>query len=149
MSIEQGSIKSGSFTIRLADSLGNIVDPATSENQGTVINTDSITAETMLTVQVAYTASQTAAVVLTPTAGKKVNIVKMIISASGAGTVKFFDNTDSATTAIGPIYTFAANGGVTEHYGNTPWPSAAINNVIKYTSGTGAAGSVWIMYFES
>lgn len=112
---------------------------------GTV--TDSITAATGITVKAAYIASQTAATVLTPTTGKKVVIDDIVISASGAGTVYLFDNTDSATTCIGPTLSLAANGGWTFN-AKKPFVSAAANNVIKYTSGAGAAGSIWIQYHE-
>lgn len=98
-------------------------------------------------IKVAYTASQTAATVLIPTAGKKIVITDFVISAVGAGTVYLFDNADSSTTGIGPIFNFAAQGGATINFGKA-FTSAAVNNVIKYTSGAGASGSIWIHYYE-
>jgi hypothetical protein len=98
------------------------------------------------TIVAAYTASQTGGTVLTPTSGKKAIITDITISASGAGTIVLFDNTDSASTEITPVLTFAANGGYV--YNGRPITSAAANNVIKYTSGSGSAGSVLLHYYE-
>ena len=106
-------------------------------------------AATGLTIKAAYTASQTGATVLTPTSGKKVCITAITISASAAGSIYLFDNTDSSTTCIGPTLTLAINSGWDHCFAAKPWVSAAANNVIKYTSGAGAAGSIWIHYFEA
>ena len=118
-------------------------------NAGTfaVQNTDSVTATAGKTIKAAYSASQTAATVLTPASGKKVVITDVVISASGAGTVYIFDGTDSATTCITPTLSLAANSGYSANL-KKPWQSATADNVIKYTSGSGAAGSIWIQYYE-
>lgn len=99
------------------------------------------------TIKVAYTASQTAATVLTPTAGKKVFITDFIVSPTAAGTVYLFDNTDSASTAITPTLNLNSIGGISKSF-KKPFESAAVNNVIKYTSGAGAAGSIFLNYYE-
>lgn len=109
---------------------------------------DSVTAKTGLHIKAAYTASQTASTILTPTSGKKIVITSITISASAAGTVYLMDNTDSATTCIGPTLSLAANGGWEKDFGAKTYALAAANNVVKYTSGAGAAGSISISYYE-
>ena len=110
---------------------------------------DSITAKTPLYITAAYSASQTAATVLTPTSGKKFVITDIVVSSSGAGTVKLFDGSDTGATGIGPILSLGANGGWDHTFAKQPYASAAVNNVLKYTSGSGAAGSIWIEYYEA
>ena len=112
-----------------------------------VAGTDSIDSVTDKYITVAYTASQTAATVLTPTSGKKVIILDIVISASAAGTVYLFDNTDGAMAKVTPILSLAANGGYASNTRKT-LPTSAADNVVKYTSGSGSAGSIWIHYFE-
>ena len=121
--------------------------PVTNTGTFAVQNTDSVVSATGKTIKVAYTASQTAATVLTPTAGKKVVITDYVISATGQGTVYLFDNTDSATTAITPTLSLPINGGVSKGF-KKPWQSSAIDNLIKYTSGANASGSIWLNYYE-
>lgn len=118
-------------------------------NAGTfaVQNTDSIDAVSDKYITAAYSASQTAATVLTPSSGKKVIMLDIVISASAAGTIYLFDNTDDSTTKLTPILSLAANGGYTSN-SRKALPSSANDNVIKYTSGSGAAGSIWIHYYE-
>ena len=108
---------------------------------------DNLDSATGKTIKVAYTASQTGATVLTPSAGKKVKITSIGISASATGSVYLFDGTDSATTCIGPTFSLAVYGGVIWAF-KKPWLSATADNVIKYTSGSGAAGSIFIHYIE-
>ena len=105
--------------------------------------------KTLLYVKAALSASQTAATILTPTAGKKFVLKRMHLSGKTAGDVYFFDNTDSATTAIGATYTLAV-GGVVEVTWDTDTPrrSASVNNVLKYTSGSVVTGSVTFEYWE-
>jgi hypothetical protein len=100
------------------------------------------------TVTVSYTASQTGATVLDPTSGTRAVITDIIISASAAGTVYLFDGTDSASTKITPTLSLAANGGVVCNFSKPSWVSAATDNIIKYTSGASAAGSILLKYYE-
>jgi hypothetical protein len=113
----------------------------------TIPVTDSVASQTIKTVKVAYTASQTAATVLTPTAGKKYVITDYTISSSAAGTIYLFDNTDSATTGLTPTLSLAANSGVTKSR-RALFTASAADNVLKYTSGSNAAGSILISYYE-
>jgi hypothetical protein len=112
-----------------------------------ISNVDPIIGSTPKQITVAYIASQTGATVLTPTAGKKIVITDYVISPTGAGTLYLFDNTDTATSKITPILNLNSIGGIAKGIKN-PVISSAIDNVIKYTSGAGAAGSIWINYYE-
>jgi hypothetical protein len=123
--------------------IGNVKNSGTFATQ----STDSVNTTSGLTIKVAYTASQTGTTVLTPTGGKKVCITDITISASGTGTIKLFDSTDSSSTSIGPTLSLVINGGWEKEF-RKPWVSAATDNVIKYTSSAGAAGSIWIQYYE-
>jgi hypothetical protein len=107
------------------------------------------TGQTQINVKVAYSASQTAATVYTPTSGKKFVCDHIVISASATGSVYLFDGTDASASAWSPTLTLAANGGWEAHFSDeAPLVSSAANNVIKYTSGAGAAGSIWLHGWE-
>ncbi len=105
---------------------------------------DRATGKTPVKFQVAYSASQTAATVYTPASGKKLCLAHLVISASAAGTVKLFDGSDASGNAWSPVLSLAANGGWDAHLSNEfPLVMSAADNVLKYTSGAGAAGSIW------
>lgn len=108
---------------------------------------ESVDTQVIKTIRVAYTASQTAATVLTPTSGKKFVITDIVMSATGAGTVYLFDNSDTTTTSITPIMNFSSTGGMATSLRGL-YTATAANNLIKYTSGTGAAGSILVNYYE-
>lgn len=104
---------------------------------------------TMLHAKVALAASQTGATVLDPTTGKKFVLKKVVISCATAGTVYFFDSTDDSAHAIGPALTLAIGGGWTETWdADDLYRSAAADNILKYTSGAGLTGSIYLDYFE-
>lgn len=105
--------------------------------------------KTPVNAKVAYSASQTAATVYTPTSGKKLLCTHIVISASAAGVVYLFDNSDSSANSWSPSLTLAANGGWEAHFSDeNPLIMGATDNVLKYTSGSGAAGSIWIHGWE-
>ena len=114
---------------------------------GAVTTTDSVISATGVHTCVAFTASQTAATVYTPTAGKKFVVTDIVISATGAGTMYLFDSTDAAGNYVTPVLSFAANGGCVINF-KKPFVSAAVNQILKYTSGSGAAGSILINGYE-
>ena len=118
-------------------------------NAGTfaVQSTDSVNSQTIKSIKAAYTASQTASTVLTPTSGKKFVVTDIIISASAAGTIYLFDHTDGATACLTPTLALAANGGMCNAFKGL-YQATAANNLIKYTSGSGAAGSILVYYYE-
>lgn len=104
---------------------------------------------TMLYTKVALSASQTAATVLDPTAGKKWVLRKLVLSGKTAGDVYFFDSTDDAAHAVGPAFTLAIGSNTSINWdADAPRRSAAVDNILKYTSGSGITGSVYLCYFE-
>lgn len=96
---------------------------------------------------VAYTASQTAQAIRTPTAGKISFIEGFIITPNGAGVVTIYDSTDSATTRLykgttpisGPLVFMPAR----------PIPLAAVNDILAYTTGAGATGDIVAWGYEA
>jgi len=143
------NIKSGNpTTITATQGTGsNLKVEASNAGTFAVQSTDSVNAKTILSIKAAYTASQTAATVLTPTSGKKFVITDIVISATGAGTVYLFDHTDGATAGLTPTLSLAANGGYVSNFKGL-YTATAANNLIKYTSGSGAAGSIQVYYYE-
>lgn len=102
--------------------------------------------QTPVRKQVSYTAGQTDIALWTPGAGKKFIIVLLSITATGAGTLKLFDNTDAAgnyfffgTTTVGMDRDIAPG---------TPLPSSTANNVLRYTSGAGSTGDIVVVGYE-
>jgi hypothetical protein len=105
--------------------------------------------KTRLGIRVAIVAATTATV-WDPTAGKKFVLTKIVVSCKTAGDIQFFDNTDTAASlAIGPILTLGIAGGWSESW-PLEWPyiSAAADNILKYTTGAGFTGSVYVEGYE-
>lgn len=102
-------------------------------------------AQTRVTKSVALTASQTGTTIWTPTAGKTLYIRNVIIALSVGGTLTVFDSTNAAanllTDGTMPV-------GVAILHFSEPWASAAINNVLKFTTGTGITGTITVHGFE-
>lgn len=94
-----------------------------------------------------YIASQTGKGVVTATTGCNAIITDIVISATGAGTVYLFDESDQATTRITPVLSLAANGSYVSNL-KGPFVTSGVSHILKYTSGSGAAGSIWIKYLE-
>ena len=94
----------------------------------------------------AYTAGQTAQAIRTPTGGKTTYVEGYNITATGSGPITIFDSTNSATTILysgtPPV------GGIITVTPSRPIPLAAINNVLYYTSGTGATGDISAWGYE-
>ena len=102
---------------------------------------------TVLVVKtVDFAASATAQAIWTPASGKKFVITDIIISCSAAGTITVFDSTDSTANRVVKGY-FSANGGIDHPYSKA-FVSAAADNILKYTTGTGIAGSLTIWGYE-
>lgn len=102
--------------------------------------------ETMLKKTVDFTASQTAQTIWTPTSGKKFVVVQAIVSFSAGGTLTVFDGTDTTTNRIFQLHE-AANGGMA-WTAAIPVLSSTSDNVLKYTTGAGAAGSITVFGYE-
>jgi len=101
---------------------------------------------TLVKKTVDFSASQTAQAIWTPASGKKFVICDIVVSASAAGVITIFDNTDDTTNRICKL-NLAANGGAVINY-RKPIVSAAVDNVLKYTTGTGIAGSITVSGYE-
>lgn len=117
-------------------------------NAGTfaVQNTSNIESATLIHKTIDFSASETAQIIWTPTSGKKFVITDIIISCSAAGAITVFDNTDSTTNRV-VKGNFAANGGLTHPYSKA-FISVAADNVLKYTTGAGIAGSITVSGYE-
>lgn len=89
---------------------------------------------------VSYSASQTAQAVHTPVSGKTSYVMGFILTPTAAGAqFILYDNTDSATTELyngqpplsGAVVAFPV-----------PVPLSAINNILRYSTGASAAGTL-------
>lgn len=108
-----------------------------------------IAGRTRVTKSVALTASQTGTVLWTPTSGKKFIITQMDLLISVTGALTIFDGTNAAAN----IVTDGVSGAWTVgrhifNYQGIPWPSATIDNVLKYTSGSGLTGILTVHGYE-
>jgi hypothetical protein len=107
---------------------------------------DPFMGKTILKTKVAYTASATGTAIA-PTSGKKWVLLSALISHSADGTVWLYDYSDTGANAIGPTWSGKAGGG-SVFVPQLPIPSGAINHYLWWGSGAGAAGSIWIEYYE-
>lgn len=104
---------------------------------------------TPINFEAAFSASQTASTLYTPTSGKKLCCTHITVSATGAGTLTLFDNSDAAGSHWSPILNLLAGGGWDAHFSDdNPLVMSAADNVLKYTSGSGATGSIWLHGWE-
>lgn len=103
-----------------------------------------------VTKSVALSASQTAVALWTPTSSTRFNITAVELTISVAGDLAIFDSTNAAANMF--INAVAAGLPVGRHvfnYGAFPWVSAAVNNILKYTSGSGLVGILTVHGFET
>lgn len=99
--------------------------------------------------RVAVTASATGTAVWTPTSGKRFVLTKLVVSAKTAGDIDLFDATDSGNTVVTPILSLGAGGGYACDWQlDKPYRSAAVNNVLKFTTGTVITGSIYVEGWE-
>jgi len=108
--------------------------------------TDSVVSATFIKKTIDFSASETAQAIWTPASGKKFVITDIVIATSAGGTITIFDNTNDTTNRIIKVY-LSANSGVTNNY-RKPVVSSTADNVLKYTTGTGIAGSLTISGYE-
>jgi hypothetical protein len=113
---------------------------------GTVNVSDLIQRQTLVRKTVDFTASQTAQTIWDPTAGTKFVVVQAILSFSAPGVITVFDETDNTTLRVFKI-NGAANGGMA-WTAAIPVISATADNILKYTTGAGAAGSLTVFGYE-
>lgn len=97
--------------------------------------------------QVTYSASQTAIAIWTPGASKKFVIESIIIHATGTGDLFIFDNSDSSSTRLF-IGAPPAGGIPFQLIFPNGCPSDTANNVLRYSTGAGAAGYITVFGYE-
>ena len=94
-----------------------------------------------------FTASQTDQAVWTPAGGKKFIVTLIQISATAAGVLRIFDNTNSAANTIS-LYTLVAGDQIViPFFGGRP--SSSADNVLRYTTGATVAGDFTVTGYES
>ena len=132
---------SGTVSVNLRDNTGTAYSPA-----NVLYVSTGGRAQTRVTNSLNITASQTGDAVWTPATGKAFYIRKVVLAVSTAGRITLFDQTNSSANivfdGVVPIgfYTIAFD---------EPWPSAAVNNILKYTSDSTAVGTITTHGFEA
>ena len=105
--------------------------------------------KTRVSKRVAIAASGTGTTIWDPTTGWRFVLTKLWVSAKTAGDIQIFDSTDSANTVVSPIVSLNAGGGfVIEWPKDWPYRSAAVDNILKYTTGTVITGSIYVEGWE-
>jgi hypothetical protein len=131
---------SGTVTAKLQDNTGTAYGPA---NPLFVVHGGRAFARVTKSLAIAASATGTAA--WTPTTGKAFYITKLLIALSVGGTLTLFDGTNAPANIVSdgtmPVGYFPVNF-------DEPWPSAAINNILKYTTGAGITGTLTAHGFE-
>ncbi len=106
----------------------------------------SVTAGEQITKSVDVIANQTGAVIWTPNSGKRFVIDNILVTAKTAGDITIFDGTDDEDNRVLEGYP-VIGGGVGNDYSKGR-KSAAVDNVLKYTTGAGITGSISIVGHE-
>lgn len=144
-----GLATTGFFRIGLGVWNGSSYDRARGDTtSGIWVNekSDFLNGQTQIIKTVDFTASQTGQTIWDPAAGKKFVITDYDLSFSSAGTITVFDETDDAAGRVIKMYGAVNGGGI--HAYKMPRKSSAADNVLKYTTGAGAAGSLTIIGYE-
>lgn len=131
---------SGTVTVQLKDNTGTAYGPA-----NPLYTTKGGRGEARVTKSVAITASQTGSVVWTPAGGKTFYIRKLILVLSVGGAFTLFDGTNVAANLVADG-TWPVEAWIIDF--DEPWPSAAVNNVLKYTTGASITGTLTAHGFE-
>lgn len=129
----------GEVSLAEIDSLTGAIGSAATAAAG-------LLAKTLVKKTVDFTAEQTAQTIWDPTGGTKFVVVQVIVSFSAAGALTVFDGTDDTTNRIFKL-NGAANGGMA-WTAAIPVISAAADNILKYTTGAGVAGSLTVFGYE-
>lgn len=95
---------------------------------------------------VAYTASQSAQAIRTPSSGKTSYVLGLIIAPTGSGTLEVYDQTAGATADL--INGTMPASGVFHIPFNPARPLSAVNNILRYNTGSGSAGDVTAWGYE-
>lgn len=132
---------SGTVTADIKDSSGNafsISNPLFVQNLPSLSN--------IWKAHVTYGASQTDQTIYSPPSGKTVYVEGYIITPTTGGAIlKIYDQTDSASTELFDGQPPAASIVVTP---SRPIPLSAVNNILRYATGSAAAGDItaWGFY---
>jgi len=94
-----------------------------------------------------FSASQTDIAIWTPTAGKKFLISQIQIYMSAGGLIKVFDNSNAGGNVIVNLTVATAGIHIIPFY--PAHPSSTVNNVLRYSTGTGAVGDLTVLGYES
>lgn len=132
----------GVQSVNLTDSGGTAI-----ANTNPLVITHRGQGDTRVTKTTALIASQTGTALWTPAGGKAFYIRRLTITVITSGELQVFDNSNAAgnmvyqgTPPIGAVIDM----GFTE-----PWPSAAVNNVLRWTTGSGMTGDLVVYGFEA
>ena len=151
----QASPTANTVLARLKDLLTGITLAAGTNNIGDVdILTvpqsdyfDPLLGKTGIVKGVDFAASQTAQALWTPASGKKFVITDLSINFSAAGTLTLYDGETNDAAHRVSKWAAVINGGA-EHAYKMPRKSGTADNVLRYTTGTGAAGSLTVWGYE-
>lgn len=134
----------GTQGVAAFDSLGAAITAANPLNV-----TPGQTPAALWSVHVAFTASQTAQVLRTPGSGKKTYVERIIITPTAtatAGPINIFDSTDTSATQLYFGTPLPGIPVILEY--KRPRPLSAVNNVLKYTTGSSITGDIVVEGFE-
>jgi hypothetical protein len=115
-----------------------------------LFTTDAISNRTRVTKSVSLTASQTGVTLWTPTGSTRFVITSIELNISVVGDLTVFDGTNSAANLV--FNTLAAGlqiGRQSYNFTAHPWRSSTVDNVLKYTSGSGLVAIMTIHGFET
>ncbi|MBT9144609.1 MAG: hypothetical protein DDT42_00451 [candidate division WS2 bacterium] len=93
-----------------------------------------------------FIASQTGIAIWAPAMNRRFVITDIIVSASSAGQITLFDGIDNTINRVCRL-NLAANANVPINY-LKPFESTVANNVLQYTTGAGAIGSLTVIGYE-
>lgn len=126
---------------------GDYTQLSTTLNGALYTHQGEVFSRTRVTKNIDYTASQTGTTIWDPTAGTTFVVTHITVCATGSGALTIFDNTDAAGNILfeGSL---SATGGWDTDYASMHWKSAAADNILKYTSGAGATGSIAVTGYE-
>lgn len=130
--------------VKLKDASGNAFSDA-----NPVPTLPSVSGRTRVTKSVSLSASQTAQAIWTPTSGKAFYITDVELVISVTGDLAIFDGSNAAANMlVNGVSGGWAVGRHSFHYEAQPWASAAVNNILKYTSGSGLTAIITVHGFE-
>ncbi len=132
---------SGTVQANLKDGTGVVF----SEANPLLVQLVAIGVHARFTKVASLTASQTAVDLWTPTAAKKFVVTKIILAITVTGTLTIFDGSDSAANRLMQGTQAVGNR---EYNFVEPFAASAINNVLRWTTGTGIIGELIVHGYE-